>query len=245
MHRFFIPSSWIDAHAVTLSGDVARQLTRVLRVRPGDQIIVLDDSGFEYVVTLEATGPSEISGTVVERRQSQGEPVLKLNLYMALLKSDRFEFVLQKGTELGVSAFVPVVCAHSIQKAESVSAQRMERWRRIVREAAEQSGRGRLPSVGSPIEFTQACEDAEGLRLLPWEEEVEPSLKVALKRLGGAGTGLSVFIGPEGGLTQEEVASARSRGIVSVTLGRRTLRSETAAIASISAVMYELGELGQ
>ena len=114
MHRFFVPPEWINDESVTLSGDVARQLARVLRSRPGDQIVVLDDSGWEYGVILASVTPDQVSGVVTDKTASQGEPNIKITLYQGVLKADKFELVVQKGTELGISVFVPVFCDRSV-----------------------------------------------------------------------------------------------------------------------------------
>ena len=244
MHRFFVPPESIDGDAVTLSGAVARQLARVLRSRPGDRIAVLDDSGSEYLVALTSVRPESAHGTVEERRSSiSAEPSVRIALYQAMLKADRFELVLQKATELGVSAFVPMLCARSVPTGRVGG--RGERWRRIITEAAEQSGRGRLPTLSEPVELVKAFDDLKGLALIPWEREAETGLKTALSRIApdsrGGENSIDVFIGPEGGFTSEEVGCARARGVVSVSLGRRILRAETAAV---SAILYKLGELG-
>ena len=249
MHRFFISPQCIDGDAVTLSGPVARQLARVLRSRPGDRVVLLDDSGWEYLVTLTVVRSGQVLGLVADRLAPGGEPNARITLYQAVLKADRFELVLQKGTELGVSAFVPMFCARSVPRArESASkADRHDRWQRIVTEAAEQSGRGRIPTLERPMEFFKACDAAQGLAIIPWEEERETGLKTVLARLKAGssdGSSVSIFVGPEGGFTREEVDYARARGLVPVSLGDRILRAETAGIAAVAAIQYEAGELG-
>ena len=249
MHRFFVSPHCIDGDAVALSGPVARQLARVLRSRPGDQIVVLDDSGWEHLVTLQAVDPDVVRGAVTERRPSSGEPGVEITIYQGVLKGDRFELALQKGTELGVSAFVPTFCARSVPRRtdDAWAAGRYTRWRRILTEAAEQSGRGKLPTLREPVTFAAACDEVEGMALIPWEEEQGEGIRMALaswKREDGGSPSISVFIGPEGGFTLDEIEYARARGIQSVGLGNRTLRAETAGLAAVTAIMYELGELG-
>ncbi len=245
MHRFFVSPDCIDGQDVTLPDNVARQLARVLRFKSGDRIIVLDDSGWEYVVTLTVVDPNAAQGVISDKRVSDGEPDVRLVLYQGMLKSDRFEFVLQKGTELGISAFVPVSCARSVAKGDG--ANRSVRWRKIITEAAEQSGRGRIPILEKPSDFLSACDAHEGFGLIPWEEEADVGLRAVLGRWKANELGISsvsILIGPEGGFTREEVEYARSKGIVAVSLGKRILRAETAGIATATAVLYELGELG-
>ena len=249
MHRFFVSPGSISGDAVTLSGPTSRQLARVLRSRPGAKIVVLDDSGWEYVVTLEKVSPDEVLGAVVDRQASRGEPRTRLTLYQGVLKADRFEFVLQKGTELGVSTFVPMICARSVprMREKALTANRYARWRRIMTEAAEQSGRGRIPILEQSVDFFSACDNVEGPAIIPWEQEHGTGLHTALKRwrLGNPDvSSLGVFIGPEGGFTKEEVEHARTRGIEPVSLGERILRAETAGIAVVAAILHDLGELG-
>ena len=248
MHRFFIPPDRINDGKVVLPGDVSRQLYRVLRARRGDRILVLDDSGWEYSVTLDCVGLDEVHGTVVDRTASGGEPHIAITLYQGVLKTDRFEFVLQKGTELGVSTFVPTLCERSVAggRERLASANRVTRWRRIVKEAAEQSRRGRIPRLNSPIQFPKACDGVDGPAIIPWELQEGPGLKGVVAGWMGQKpvTAAGVFIGPEGGFTKGEVAYALERGIVAVSLGNRILRAETAGIAVVAAILYELGELG-
>ena len=245
MHRFFVSPERIDGESVTLAGDLAYQLASVLRASPGDRITVLDDSGWEYLVTLDRVSPGDVRGRVTERSLSEAEPAVRITLYLALLKASKFELILQKGTELGVSEFVPVFCSRSLSK--DMGTERHQRRRRIISEAAEQSRRGRLPALKPTADFSDACDAANGLGIIPWEEEGENGLKAALERRwqgGHADSEVSIFTGPEGGFTAQEVDYARARGIVPVSLGRRILRAETAPIATVAAVLYELGELG-
>ena len=249
MHRFFVAPRCIDGDMVTLSGGVARQLSRVLRSQPGDRITVLDDSGQEYLVTLETVSPRQVLGVVSQRLRSEGEPAVSVTLYQGMLKGERFEFVLQKGTELGVSTFVPILSTRTVRRVRGSghTEQRHNRWRRIIMEAAEQSRRGRLPVLERPIDFSAACDAVEGPGVIPWELEQATSLKafLVLRRTSIlAGLSVSVLIGPEGGFTESEIDYARTRGLAPVTLGRRTLRAETAGIAAVTSILYELGEMG-
>ncbi len=247
MHRFFISPDFIDGDAITFPEDAARQIARVLRSRPGDQVIVLDDTGREHVVTLEAVSASQVTGRVMSKHESAGEPAVALTLYQGVLKADRFEFVLQKGTELGVSRFVPVICERSVSREAERSNSRTSRWQRIIREAAEQSRRGKLPALEDAIAFREACDRIDSPAIIPWEQESAAGLKSVLRKWQSGGlkiSSLGILIGPEGGFSEAEVRYAAERGIAPVTLGRRILRAETAGIAVAVAVMYELGEMG-
>ena len=246
MHHFFVPPECIVEDNVTLPADVASQLSRVLRARLGDEIVVLDDSGTEYLVQLSAIDRDSASGIVISKSKSQGEPSVSITLYQGILKADRFEYILQKGSELGITSFVPVNCHRTISQNKP-SASRYTRWRKIITEAAEQSGRGRLPVLHEIINFDSACEKATGISLIPWEWEKTTSLKSSLT-YGASNTdahlSINIFIGPEGGFTTEEVELAKKNRITPVTLGRRILRAETAGLVTAAVILYELGELG-
>jgi 16S rRNA (uracil1498-N3)-methyltransferase len=249
MHRFFIPPEWINGQQVTLVEDVAHQVRNVLRMRAGDRLIVLDDSGWEREVELSRVTPNVVIGYVTEERLAAGEPRTKISLYQGVLKAQKFEWVLQKGTELGLVEFIPVVCERSVVGDLEDVDRKLGRWGRIIREAAEQSGRGRLPVLRPAMLFTQGCQRAArsgGLALVPWEGEKATSLKSALAASGSGEDrpfSISLFIGPEGGLTPEEVQAARRYQAQPVSLGPRILRAETAGLVAASAILYELGDL--
>jgi 16S rRNA (uracil1498-N3)-methyltransferase len=228
---------------VRLHGDVARQLKTVLRLQPGDEIIVLDDLGQEWQVRLTQLSRDTVEGQLLAQRSAPGEPTLHVTLYQGMLKADKFEWVLQKATELGVSRFVPTLCHRSVvNRAEDLSG-KQTRWQRIIREAAEQSRRGRLPVLESPLPLAQALHQAAqatppgALRLMAWEEAVEPSLKTVLSAVRPQTAAL--FVGPEGGFTTAEAQLAKESGLQLVTLGPRILRAETAAIAVCAAIFYQ------
>ena len=245
VHRFFVPPSNIGSERVTLTADASRQLARVLRARPGDGIIVLDDSGYEYAVTLDNVSPRAASGVIHDRYRGEGEARLAITLYQGLMKADRFEYVLQKGTELGISRFVPIISERTVAR-NIISPNRLERWHRIMREAAEQSGRCRLPTLGDTMSFSEACDSIRGPAIIGWESERDSGIRDTLLRhkpeIEGAQS-IDIVIGSEGGLTEEEVGYALGRGIAPVSLGRRVLRAETAGIIAAAAVLYEMGEL--
>ena len=253
LRRFFVAPGSVRARNVTLGPEMSHRLGRVLRLKRGDRVVLADGGRHEYEVQLTAVSPHAITGVVVAEREAPAEPAVTLVLYQSLIRANRFDLVLEKGTEVGVSRFVPVVNARSQVQLEEPSAARAERWQRLVVEAAEQSGRGRLPVVEAPLPFEAAVRQARGLRLLPWEGPVQgPSKGERLRGLGAYLRGLterpqtvSLFIGPEGGFDPEEVRLATSEGLTLVTLGARILRSETAGIVAAVLVMDALGEMGE
>ena len=246
MHRFFVPPPCIDSERATLEGEVARQLIHVLRMSPGDQITLLDNSGKEYTVLLTQFKKDQVQGEVTDVEEGQNELPMELHLYQGVLKGYKFEWVLQKGTELGVTSFVPLNCHRSVPSASArADSTRSTRWNKIITEAAEQSGRSRLPKLEAALPFKDACEtvSSSNISLIPWEEEMSEGMRTALQ--GMKDRSVDLFIGPEGGFEEQEIAYASSCGITPVTMGRRILRAETAAIAAVTAVLYESGQLGR
>ncbi|MGC9334089.1 MAG: RsmE family RNA methyltransferase [Anaerolineae bacterium] len=252
MQRFFVPPAWIQANVVTLSGSQAFQIDRVLRMQVGDTIIVLDNSGWEIETELTEVGPKLVRGQVQHRRLCAAEPRTKISLFQSVPKSRRFELVLQKGTELGIVEFVPIVSERCIISDLEDVEKRRDRWESIIQEAAEQSHRGRKPALRRATFFPQACEQARqtsGLSLILWPEEDRRSLREVMRNPLPSRSHswppftINLFIGPEGGFTTGEVALARRYGLLPVTLGPRILRTETAGFVATAALLFELGDL--
>ncbi len=235
----------INGDTVTLTDTaLVHQMAHVLRLRPGSEVLLLDGLGTTYRATLTAVGRTSVSAQIEAQEASAGEPALMLTLYVPLLRAERFEWVLQKGTELGVSRFIPTQCTHSLA-ADRADAHKLERWNRIVREAAEQSCRGRLPVVSDPQPFVTACATAAtaDLPLLLWEGTAPGLRSVLRSHTHPPATPLptiAILSGPEGGLTSNELTTATEHGMIPVALGARILRAETASIAATAAIFYEL-----
>jgi 16S rRNA (uracil1498-N3)-methyltransferase len=234
---------------VALSGPQAHQVSRVLRLKVGDRVVLVDGAGQEYRVRLDEVRSSAVSGTVELIRPSRPEPSLILTLYQALVQRDRFETALQKGTEVGISRFVPTWCERSNVSGERIDEKRLERWRRIVTEAAEQCERGIVPEVTPPVRFDDAIAAGvtAGPLLVAWEREdsteIRSELAAALKTGDGGRLPLGLFVGPEGGFTATEIAVARDAGALTVSLGPRILRTETAGPILAALALYEAGDL--
>jgi 16S rRNA (uracil1498-N3)-methyltransferase len=235
MHRFFLPTGSIQQDSVVFPPETAHQISRVLRLHAGQHVGVLDGSGMEYEVELIVVAQGQVSGAIVTRHPSPGEPQLSITLYLALTQREKFEWALQKCTEVGASAFVPLVTARSLEQNPVEAARKAARWGSILREAAEQSGRGRIPDLLPPVRFTDSLTNAckSDLALIAWEQEQVRTLRAELQPLRAQnGKTLAMFIGPEGGFESREVELACQAGIHPVTLGRRTLRMETAAVVA-------------
>jgi 16S rRNA (uracil1498-N3)-methyltransferase len=243
MQRFFIPADWIQQNSVTITGEPLRQIGFVLRLKPSDRIIVLDNSGREFEVEIERITKEQATGKVIGKKNGTGEPRVKITLYQALLKSDKFELVLQKGVELGITDFVPFISERCVSRKESDA--KIERWQKIIREAAEQSERVILPVLHPLVSFEEACRLVKQPALLLWEEEKSISLKQTLQNPPFKNAlELSLFVGPEGGFPESEKELAKQNGIAVASLGKRILRAETAGLAAVSAILYETGEMG-
>lgn len=242
MQRFFVNRQCIDHESIILEGDIVHQIRDVLRLQSGERIVVFDNDGLEYTVTLDTVDKNQIKGTICNTRKSI-VPDIKITLYQALLKSDHFEFVLQKCTEIGISVFVPVVCERCI--ARKPSSNKLERWEKIIKEATEQSGRGVLPALKPAALFDDACHSVEGLSLIAGVGLNSLPLREILRSSTHQGdpVKINIFIGPEGGFTANELEIAQSCGVHKVTLGPRILRAETAGLVACTVVLYEYREL--
>jgi 16S rRNA (uracil1498-N3)-methyltransferase len=249
MHRFFVPPDWLEADRITIVGSLVHQMRNVLRLKPGDHIVVLDNSGWEREVEIARVGKEHVSGQVVDKRLASGEPRTKITLYQGVLKGRRFELALQKGTELGIVEFVPLISDRCVIASLEEVDKKQERWQRIILEAAEQSRRGRLPRLRPAMLFRPACESARrvGLSLIPWEEAHDrggaTSLRAVLQGSEQPPFSVNLFVGPEGGFTPDEIELAWQYGLIPISLGARILRAETAGLVATAAVLYELGDL--
>jgi 16S rRNA (uracil1498-N3)-methyltransferase len=190
-HRFFLPPEAFHGdgipESVIFPGPIAHQLKSVLRMRPGARAIVLDGRGWEYEVELIAFQGSQAAARVCERREAASEPRVSLVLYQGMLKGQHFEWVLQKGTELGVSVFVPIETRRSVARSTERWASKRARLERIIREAAEQSGRGRLPRLADPLSFSEACREAAACDLALIPTVIEPGHRDAPPTVGEPG----------------------------------------------------------
>jgi len=240
MHRFFVDPEILTGNRVVLPAATAHQIRNVLRLHAGSAIIVLDNSGSEYEVVLRQVDRQQVVGEALAKRPCPNEPSIHLTLYQALMKRDKFEWVLQKGTEIGVSHFVPIVTQRSLVQNVDIKASKQARWHKIITEAAEQSRRGCIPELQPPQTLSQAL-TAHSTQpgLIAWEEAEGLTLRGALAG-GERPSHISLFIGPEGGFAAEEVEAAQAAGMQAITLGKRILRAETAALVASALVLHEL-----
>ena len=244
MPRFF--TDRVSGGNVVLTGEDARHISRSLRMKQGEKITVCDFAGTEYECEIERLCDSEVSLKVLSSHPSESEPTVSVTVYQALTKGDKFDTIVQKAVELGASRIVPVITERCVSRPDERSlAKKCERWRKIALEAAKQCGRARIPIVSDAVTVKDAAEEMTKctLSFVCYEKETERSLRSFLEENtnitdAGEKFTLSFLIGSEGGLADAEADFFRSHGIKTVSLGKRILRTETAPIAVLSAVMY-------
>jgi 16S rRNA (uracil1498-N3)-methyltransferase len=243
MHRFFVPAAARDGQTVTLTGPQAHQIARVLRLRAGEEFVLIPGDvpePCEWLVRLETSDARIARGTVVARRPALPEPQCAVTLFAAVLKGERFDWLLQKATELGVAAIQPVTTRRTVRKVDPSDRGALERWHRIVTEAAEQSGRGRIPLLHAPAALAE-CDRAEYHSVLVAHEGVRA--RTIADSIGREYPSVALLIGPEGGFAEEEVADLAASGAIPVSLGPRILRAETAAITALTLTLAATGDL--
>lgn len=258
MPQFFLPPEALAGQEFTLAGPEAFHIAKVLRCQPGQTIVLFDGKGgrFEGLIR-EVRQDGTVVGTLGKTLHKMSDrAAVRLHLYQGLIKASHWDWLLEKGTELGAASFTPVLTPRTVvllREVERAKA-KQERWGRVIMAAAKQCQRAELPPVNAPIEFRDAiktCAKAGGLTLLAWEglsgatahESLRPALRAADHKRGDESLDVNVFIGPEGGFSEEEVELAESLGVLVFGLGPRVLRSETAALAAAALIQYELGGL--
>ena len=252
VHRFFASPEVIDNGTIRLAAEESHHLARVLRLREGEMVSAFDGLGTEWECEIAAIHKSECRLSILKKLETVVESPLRLTLAQALVKGEKFDLVVQKATELGVSRILPVITEHcEIRKNEERNEQRLQRWQRISLGAIKQSGRRRLVEIAQPVKFQQFCRNLQGEPALIFSEktgsEKTGSEKVArgLPPLAAQDSGLTVVIGPEGGWSDAELDLAISSGLIPVHLGPRILRTETAAITAVTLAQYHYGDLAR
>ena len=243
MRRRFFVGRFAD-DAAELRGDTAEHLARVLRAEPG-QLYELSDGRELWLARIERVSRNEVDFALVERLPAV-EPRLTITLLLSIVKMDRFEWAIEKATELGVSEIIPLAAERSERALVAAASKRAERWERILRESAQQSRRLRAPELRA-IEPPQAAFRASGdagLRVMLSERAEAPSLRDSVPvraASGSAPNAVTLAIGPEGGWTDAEFDAANLAGFVEASLGQNILRTETAVCAALAAIVFALG----
>ncbi|MDD2480534.1 MAG: 16S rRNA (uracil(1498)-N(3))-methyltransferase [Lutispora sp.] len=245
MHRFFVSTDNIKKGGIVITGEDVSHISRVLRLKIGDKIILCDGQGNDYYVSIENMDKYAVITRILEKTDSIGEPNINVILFQGIPKGAKMDSIIQKCTEIGVSTIVPVLNERTVVKLsdEKDERKKVERWQRIAEEAAKQSGRGIVPKIEMPKAFEEALTEAIKLdiSIIPYELEKRNTLKGYLQ--GKAIKNIGIFIGPEGGYADFEIKSALDIGVTPVTLGPRILRTETAGSSVLSCIMYEFDEM--
>ncbi|MBE7037935.1 MAG: 16S rRNA (uracil(1498)-N(3))-methyltransferase [Ruminococcaceae bacterium] len=241
MHRFYTDKIDCENNKACIVGDDVKHIKKVLRLNSGDEVVVCDYKNKDYICKISAFLENEVQLDIIEIKDNFSEPPIDVTIYQSLPKSDKMELIIQKCVEIGVKKFVPVASKRSVVKLND-DKKKIIRWQRIADEAAKQCGRGIKVEVNDVLSFKEAIKsvDDDTLKLIPYENEKELSIKTVLKE--SKHKKIAVFIGPEGGFSDEEIDFALANGFSAVTLGPRILRCETAPIAVATVCMYEKGD---
>jgi 16S rRNA (uracil1498-N3)-methyltransferase len=255
--RIFLPSSHVTDNRLSIKDEKAHYLLSVLRCRKGDRLIVFDGSGTCFMTVIKEARRREVFAEILETFSCNLESPLDCILVQGILKGEKMDMVIQKTTELGVKEIVPAVT----ERSQLRDTRRVKRWRKIAEEASRQSGRSVVPAVHEPVELKKvltSCAPQSMHRGFIFYEEGGMKLSEAVKVFstkgsrnpsplvgGGKGEGeLLILIGPEGGFTKEEVNFAEESGLTVISLGKRILKAETAAISAVTLVQYLFGDMG-
>ncbi|MGN1230634.1 MAG: 16S rRNA (uracil(1498)-N(3))-methyltransferase [Anaerotignum sp.] len=240
MPKFFFNKNDISQGQVQLFGEDEKHIKTVLRARVGEEMTLCDGEGMDYQCRI-ASMERGVLLDILSKEVCETEPKTKITLYQGLPKADKMELIIQKCVELGVDRIMAVSTERAIVKLDKKESKKLERWQKIAEAAAKQSGRGKIPEIGQKVlKFKEAVAEAKELdgAIIPYEKEQETGIRQFVQ--GFQGESIGVFIGPEGGFAEEEIALAQENGITPITLGKRILRTETAGMTTAAILLYEL-----
>lgn len=247
MSRFFVDEQDINIEdkSIWIRGDDYKHIKKVLRLNEGAHLTISDGKGKEFQVIISSFESESVHTKIIEETKSCTEPKVELVLFQGIPKSDKMDLIIQKCVELGVNKIYPVMTERTVVKLKELKdiKKKVSRWQRISLEAAKQANRGRVPEICMPVSFEEAVNYSLDFdyRIIPYEKECRSTIKDSL--INKDIKKVAVFIGPEGGFSEKEIEKAKYNDIISITLGPRILRTETAGLMVISILMYELGEL--
>ncbi|NLN66489.1 MAG: 16S rRNA (uracil(1498)-N(3))-methyltransferase [Clostridiaceae bacterium] len=252
MHRFLIERDSTQDGRITVAQDDARHMLQVLRLKVGATFVGFDGSGLEHEIKLTSIDKNRVQGEIIRTYDPGTEPGKKVILFQGVPKMDKMDWIIQKSVELGVTQIVPVITQNSVMQFKDKNIEvKLQRWNRISREACKQCGRVTIPEVKAPLLYRNALElwseqvksERNHIGVFCYENEGKKCLKDLFKCYNIDCVNMAgIFIGPEGGFSGEEIRIAEEYHISPVSLGKRILRTETAAIAVLSVVMHEMGE---
>ena len=250
MHKFFTAADNIVNNTATILGDDVKHIYKVLRLDEGEEVVINNCLGVEYLGKINTITKTEVIVDLIEKLDVDNESPIDIYLFQGLPKSQKMDLIVQKGTELGVKEFLPVITSRVDVKLKG-EFKKLDRLNRIALEAAKQSKRTLIPTVSLPIEFNEVLnriddmdvflvpyENAENYGIKALTDELTEDNKIAsIKKIG-------ILVGPEGGFEQSEIDELKDKGAYIITLGNRILRTETAGFTTTSLIQYELGDLG-
>jgi 16S rRNA (uracil1498-N3)-methyltransferase len=253
MQRYFVPPEQLEGNLARLTGDDAHHLMKVMRAEPGEEIIISNGLDREVLARVSDIGKGLVEAEVVRELPMDKEAAVEVWIAQSLPKGDKLETVIQKCTELGADRFIPFLSKRTVvQYDDKKEAKRVERWSKIAKEAAEQAHRNRVPAVETPVSWKRLLELVKETDLALFCYELESGLtlrerlaeQLSSPAVDGRRPRILVLVGPEGGFTEQEALEAEAAGCRSISLGKRILRTETAAMAALACIMYESGEMG-
>lgn len=240
MHRFYVEASQRQGDTIEILGDDVNHMKNVLRIKNGEKFVLCDGAGTDYLCELAGSKDRSLIARILEEKNSDTELSVRIVLFQGLPKKDKMELIIQKAVELGASEIVPVVTKRTIVKAdEGKSEKKLSRWQAIAESAAKQSGRGIIPRVAPICTWKEALAQMKDLEYNTVLYENAKGMGPTAEFIASAGgaESVGVFVGPEGGFTEEEVAAITERGGKCLSLGKRILRTETAGLAMLSMLM--------
>ncbi len=246
MPKFFVEKNQINNDMINIIGKDVKHIQRVLRYDIGDELTLCDGEGMDYQCKIIKFLDDKIITQIIDENKAYTEPNVKITIYQGLPKSDKMEYIIQKSVELGVDTIIPVAMKTSVVKIDDSKKEekKVERWNKIAESAAKQSGRGAVPKVEGVMNFSQAiehCKDSE-LKILLYEKEKKLTIHEIFD-ISNKYKSICVFIGPEGGITEDEIEKAKNANIRIVSLGDRILRTETVSTVILSILMYCMEEI--
>ena len=250
MHKFFTPKELINGDVAKIIGDDVKHIYKVLRITQGEKVTLNNCEGVEYIAKVISVTKQEVLLEVLEKLDVNNESDIKIYLFQGLPKSQKMDLIVQKGTELGVTEFIPTI-THRVDVKLKGEFKKLDRLNRIALEAAKQSKRSIIPKVSEPIEFEDMIEKINSLDLVlvPYENAENFGIKKLVNNLEKNGSvekikSVGIFVGPEGGIEEDEIEKLKENGAHIITLGKRILRTETAGFVATSLIQFELSDLG-
>ena len=246
MHKFFTPSSYIADNKGKIVGEDVKHIYKVLRLTEGEEVILNDCEGIEYLAKINEVTKTEVNLDIIEKLDVNNESDVEIVLFQGMPKAQKMDLIVQKGTELGISKFVPVITERVDVKLKG-DFKKLDRLNRIALEACKQSKRSIIPEVLKPIEFEELLNTINSFDLIvvPYENREDYGIKALVKDINKENIKrIGIVVGPEGGFEEEEIERLKDAKAFIITLGKRILRTETAGFVATSLLQYELGDLG-